>query len=141
MNEQDGRHRLRGSYPVLVVLLMLSLFAASATANEINACKYLVVGNFPSDPYGIAEELREQARAKGFTVISAANDVTQAESLKICVMTGSWNSGAYGGHVAVQVLDASGALGSEAAASGTACWSASRTVRGVVSKIYAQLGY
>jgi S1-C subfamily serine protease len=141
MNEQDGRHRPRGNYPVLVALLTLLLFVASATASEINACKYLVVGNFTSDPYGIAEELREQARAKGFTVISAVNDVTQAERPKICVMTGSWNSGAYGGHVAMQVLDESGALVSEAAASGTAWWSASRTVRGVVSKIYAQLGY
>jgi S1-C subfamily serine protease len=125
----------------LCFLLLLPLLAASAVSSEINACKYLVVTDFTNDPYGIAEELREQARASGFTVISTANDVTQAERLKICVMRGSWNSGGYGGHVAMQVLDSSGALISEAAASGTAWWSASRTVRGVVLKIYAQLGY
>jgi S1-C subfamily serine protease len=123
------------------ILLLLPLLGASAVSNDINTCKYLVVTDFSSDPFGIAEELREQARAKGFTVISTVNDVAQTERLKICVMRGSWNSGAYGGHVAMQVLDPSGALVSEAAASGTAWWSASRTVRGVVSKIYAQLGY
>ncbi len=126
---------------LLVVLLMPSLLAASAGAGEINACKYLVVTDFSSDPYGIAKELRAQGTARGFTVVSAVTDVSPADLLKTCVMTGSWNRGAYGGNVAVRVLDASGALVNEAAASGTAWWSASRTVRGVVSKIYAQLGY
>jgi S1-C subfamily serine protease len=142
MSEQDGHRRQRCTHAVVLLMLsLLSLFSASAFAGEINACKYLIVGDFTSDPYGIAKELRAQARSKGFTVISAVNDVTPAERLKICVMTGSWNREAYGGNVAVRVLDASGALVNEAAASGTAWWSTSRTVRGVVSKIYAQLGY
>jgi S1-C subfamily serine protease len=141
MSEQDRHGLPRGTQALLIFVSMLSLFASSAVAGEINACKYLVVDDFTTDPYGIAKELRTQARSKGFTVISAVNEVTPAETLKICVMTGSWNRGAYGGNVAVRVLDASGALVNEAAASGTAWWSASRTVRGVVSKIYAQLGY
>jgi hypothetical protein len=43
---------------------MLFLFSAFAFAGEINACKYLVVKDFSDDPYGIAQELSEQAKTK-----------------------------------------------------------------------------
>ena len=141
MGEQGGHRLLQCAKALFVFFVAIPLLAALATASEINSCKYLVVGDFTTDPYGVAQELRAQARSKGFTVISDANDVTPVERLKICVMSGSWNRGAYGGNVSVRVLDASGALVNEAAASGTAWWSASRTVRGVVTKIYAELGY
>ena len=93
------------------VLLMLSLLAAPAVASEINACKYLVVTDFTSDPYGIAKELRAQARARGFAVISGPADISPSDSFKACVMLGSWSAGGTGGRIAVRVVDtASGAL-------------------------------
>ena len=142
MNEQKERRQPRGNYPLLVVSLMLSLFAASATASEINACKYLVVTDFTEDPYGIAQELRAQARAKGFTVVSSVRQITESDKLKTCIMAGSWNRGAYGGNVAVRVVDAIGSdVIGEAAASGTDWWSVKRTVRGAVKRLYEQLGY
>jgi hypothetical protein len=58
----------------LFVFLLLSLFTTSAVAGEINAYKYLIVGDFASDPYGIAKELRAQASAKGFAVVSAVSE-------------------------------------------------------------------
>lgn len=126
----------------VVVFLMLSLLAAPVFASEINACKYLVVTDFSSDPYGIAEELRTQARAKGFAVISDLAYISPADSFKACVMLGSWSAGGTGGRIAVRVVDAaSGALISEANAGATNWWSVSRTVRGCVAKLYTQLGY
>jgi serine protease Do len=121
---------------------MLSLLAAPAVASEINACKYLVVTDFTSDPYGIAEELRTQARAKGFVVISGPSDISSSDSFKACVMLGSWSAGGTGGRIAVRVVDtASGALIAEANAGATNWWSVTRTVRGCVAKLYTQLGY
>ncbi len=135
----SGRTLLRIA---VALVLFVAVFRPSASASDIDACKYLVVTDFTSDPYGIAQELRTQARAKGFTVVSNARDVSDAEKLKTCVMAGSWSQGGFGGNVAVRVTDAvSGDLVGEAAASGTAWWSAKRTVRGVVKKLYEQLGY
>ena len=45
---------------VVAVHLMLSMLAASSSANEINTCKYLLITDFTSDPFGIAKELRSQ---------------------------------------------------------------------------------
>jgi S1-C subfamily serine protease len=126
----------------LVVLLMLWLVASSAVASEINACKYLVVTDFTSDPYGIAKELRRQASAKGFIVVSAVAEVSPADSLKTCVLRGSWGRDISGGELAVRVVDAaSGALMGEAAASGSRIGGVASTVRFLVKKIYSQLGY
>ncbi|MFI5087044.1 MAG: serine protease [Terriglobales bacterium] len=141
MNEKHPQGRRFRVNALLVTPLLLALLAASAVAAEIDACKYLVVTDFTADPYGIAKELRAQARAKGFTLISAVTDVPPTDRLKVCVMAGSWNREAFGGNVAVRVLDVSGTLVGEAAAAGTAWWNASRTVRGIVAKIYTQLGY
>lgn len=127
---------------LLVVLLMLSLVASSAVASEINACKYLVVTDFSSDPYGIAKELRAQASARGFAVVSAVTEVPPADLLKTCVMSGNWSREAFGGEVDMRVVDAaSGALVAEAFTRGTNWWGVTRTVRGAVVKIYSQLGY
>ncbi len=126
---------------LVLVSSMLSLFATSAHAQAINSCKYLVVTNFTNDPYGIAEELRGQATARGFVVISAVTDVSSSDLLKVCVMGGSWSSGAYGGQLAMRVVGASGELIAEAATGATNWVSVKRTVHGAVGKIYSQLGY
>jgi hypothetical protein len=135
------QNRVRLVQIIVAVVLFVSAFRPSAAASDIDACKYLVVTDFTADPYGIAQELRAQARAK-VTVVSSAREVDESDRLKTCIMAGSWNSGGSGGNVAVRVVDAiNGDLVSEAAASGTAWWSAKRTVRGVVTKLYVQLGY
>lgn len=114
----------------------------SKKALEIDGCQYLVVTDFTADPFGIAKELRAQGRAQGFTVVSSVADVPAGDSFKACVMTGSWSRGAYGGQIAMRVVDAArGAVIAEAAAEGTAWWSVRRTVHKAVTKIYAQLGY
>jgi serine protease Do len=125
-----------------VGLLVLCLLAPSAVAREIDAYKYLVVEDFTSDPYGIARELRAQGQARGFTVVSSVTEVPAVEVLKICRMTGSWSREGYGGQIAMRVVDAaSGALIAEATTQGISWWSPGRTVRKLVEKIYAQIGY
>ena len=99
------RNRARLAQVSLCIVLLVSMYRPSAAASEIDACKYLVVTDFTADPYGIAQELRAQAQAKCFTVVSNARDVAESDGLKTCVMAGSWNSGGYGGNVAVRVVD------------------------------------
>jgi S1-C subfamily serine protease len=141
MSAQGGNSRARSTNLRLILLLFLPFFTTSAIAGEINSCKYLVVTDFTSDPYGIAKELRAQAGAKGFTVVSAVSEVTQADLLKTCVMTGSWARDLSGGELSVRVVDApSGALVAEAAAQAGRI-GVTRTVRALVGKIYSQLGY
>jgi hypothetical protein len=124
-----------------LALFLVSLSATSALAGEINACKYLIVGDFTSDPYGIAKELRAQGSAKGFAVVSAVSEVPHADLLKTCVMSGSWARDLGGGELSVRVVDApSGTLVAEAAAQAGRIGVA-RTVRALVGKIYSQLGY
>ncbi len=141
MSTPDDRDR-RVSHAPRAFLLILSLLTGSAAASEINACKYLVVTDFTSDPYGIAQELRTQATAKGFVVISSVGSASQTEVLKTCVLSGSWAREVIGGgEISVRVVDApSGALVAEAASRGGG-WGVARTVRSLVSKIYSQLGY
>ncbi len=126
---------------LLVLLSVLSLSAKSTFAQAINSCKYLVVVDFTSDPYGIANELRSQASARGFIVVSAVTDVSPNDLLKACLMSGSWSSGGYGGQLAMRVVDANGELIAEAATGATNWVSVKRTVHGAVGKIYSQLGY
>jgi hypothetical protein len=107
----------------------------------INACKYLVVTDFTSDPYGIAEELREQASAKGFAVVSAIADLSPVDLLKTCVMSGSWWRTLNGGRLSMRVVDApSGALIAEVNA-GAGGLGVGRTRRALVGKVYSQLEY
>lgn len=128
---------------------LLSLFATVlfislpiARAADINACKYLVVGDFTSDPYGIAKELRAQASAQRFVVVSSASEVPAGDAMRVCVMTGSWaRLGLSGGEVSVRVADAGGTMIGEAVARGTDWWGVGRTVHKVVEKLYKQLGY
>jgi S1-C subfamily serine protease len=129
---------------------LLSLFVAVlflglpvARAGEINACKYLVVSDFTSDPYGIAKELRAQASAQGFVVVSSVSEAPASDVMRVCVMTGSWaRIGLSGGEVSVRIADAaSGTMIGEAIARGTDWWGVGRTVRKVVEKLYKQLGY
>jgi hypothetical protein len=96
---------------------------------------------FASDPYGIAKELRAQASAKGFAVVSAVSELPQADLIKTCVMNGSWARNLGGGEISMRVVDApSGALVAEVATAAANWWSIKRTVRGAVAKIYSQLG-
>jgi hypothetical protein len=88
---------------LLCFLLLLPLLAASAVSSEINACKYLEVTDFTDDPYGIAEELREQASKKGFTVVTAIADLSPADLLKTCVMSGSWWRTLNGGRLSMRM--------------------------------------
>ncbi len=123
-------------------LFIFALYPPAAAGTDIGACKYLVVIDFSADPYGIAQELRTQASAKGFAVISAVSDLQPLDALKACVMTGSWSKNSSGGQLAVRVVDAmNGGLIAEASVGAIAWWSISRTVRGGVAKIYSQLGY
>lgn len=136
-----NNHRFRVQI-FLCVAVLLSLHPPLAMASDIDACKYLVVTDFTSDPYGLAKELRAQARSSGFTVVSAITEVSLTDRPKTCVMAGSWNQVGARGNVAVRVADSvSAAVISEAAASVTAWGSASRAVRAIVRKLYEQLGY
>ena len=130
--------------PKLLWILLIGIWASlsAAQTRDIDGCKYLVVADFTSDPYGIAQELRAQAREQGFIVVSNTRDVSDADRLKTCVMTGSWNQIGIRGNVSFRVVDAvSGDLLGEAAASGTAWGTARRTVQGIVRKLYQQIGY
>jgi len=120
---------------------MSVLLAGSAFAAEINACKYLVVNDFASDPYGIAKQLREQATARGFSVISSAQEIPLNDLFKACVMSGSWSAAGFGGQITMRVVDASGSLMAEASARATNWVNVNRTIGGAVKKIYSQLGY
>jgi S1-C subfamily serine protease len=125
---------------VWVVVFCLASLTTVAVAGEVDACKYLIVGDFTSDPYGIAKELRTQATAKGFTVVSTVSEVPQGDLLKLCQMRGSWARDLGGGELSVQVADTGGALIAEAAAQAGRIGVA-RTVRALVGKVYSQLGY
>lgn len=128
--------------PLAATLLILLSLVAPVAFGQINACKYLEVTSFTSDPYGIARELRAQAKTRGFTVVLNLTEVPEDERTKACVMSGSWSAGAFGGDVAVRVVDAvSGDLMGEAATRGTAWLTVSRTVRKAVERLYSQLEY
>jgi len=137
MNPTQGTQEVIRSL-LCVVFLMI----APALASDINTCRYLVVKDFTSDPYGLAKELRSQAEARGFSVVAEVPDASSLEAFKTCVMAGSWSVQGASGDVAVRVQDAaSGRIIGEAATSATNWWSVSRTVRGAVDRIYKQLGY
>lgn len=128
--------------PRLLSYCFAVLLLASTGACQINACKYLLVTDFSSDPYGIARELRTQGRVRGFVVISIPSEVSADDTFKTCVMSGSWSAEGYGGSVSIRVVDAmSNEVMGEAATGGTNWWGISRTVRSAVGKIYSQLSY
>ena len=108
---------------------LLYLFPAPAVAGDINACKYLVVTDFTSDPYGIAKELRAQASAKGFVAALSAADIPANDLLKACVMSGSWSATGSGRGLTMRVVDASGSLVAEISARGSTWANANRRVR------------
>ena len=127
---------------LVIIPLMLWFSATTSLAGEIDSCKYLIVTDFTQDPYGIAKELRTQGRARGFVVVSTKSEVPPADLLKTCVMSGSWSAGLSSGQLSIRVSDAvSGTLIAEASGGATNWWGVGRTVRGGVSKIYAQLKY
>lgn len=126
----------------LTLLMLLLLFQCIASAGEINSCKYLVIVDFTSDPYGIAKELRAQASAKGFVVVSAVSEVPQADLIKTCVMSGSWARDFGGGELSLRVVDVpGGVLVAEGSSSGSRIGGVASTVRFLVKKIFSQLGY
>jgi S1-C subfamily serine protease len=124
-----------------LVPLMLLLFAVPAFAGEINACKYLVVMDFTSDPYGIAQELRQQASEKGFAVVATVAAVSPGDLLRTCVMSGSWSGLFNGGRLSMRIMDA---FSGTPIAEGNAAASRigiDRTRRALVAKLYSQLRY
>lgn len=140
MGRASERNRIRRAH-TLLGLLAFSLLSAAAYAGEINSCKYLVVTDFTDDPYGIAEELRGQASKKGFAVVSTIADLSPEDSLRACLMSGSWWRTLNGGRLSMRVVDAaSGALIAEAN-SGAGRFGVGATRRALVSKIYSQLQY
>jgi hypothetical protein len=121
-----------------VILLLLG----SASAAEIDACKYLLVTELAEDPYGIVNELRTQARARGFIVVTSPSEVPDADVFKSCVIVGGWLGGAVSGQLALRALDAvSGAPIAAANIAATNWWGIGRTVRGAVTDVYRQLGF
>jgi hypothetical protein len=51
--------------------------APDVLTRGIDACKYLLVNDFSNDPYGIAMELRTEARAHGFVHCCPARNRTE----------------------------------------------------------------
>jgi hypothetical protein len=121
---------------------MILLLLGSVSAAEIDACKYLLVTELAEDPYGIVNELRTQARARGFIVVTSPSEVPDADTFKSCVMVGGWLGGAVSGQLALRTLDAvSGAPIAAANIAATNWWGIGRTVRGAVTDVYRQLGF
>jgi len=126
----------------LLALLTVSLFLTlRVAASEIDACKYLIVPVFQSDPWGIANDLRAQGQASGFVVISAVTEVPLADRPKTCVMTGSWYQGGFGVSVAVRVVNAVGGdvVGDANSAKGGLTYPGA--ARSAVRELYHQLRY
>ncbi len=140
MSKLNENHRTRCTHAQFL-LLMLLLFSACAFAGEIDACKYLVVTDFTDDPYGIAQELRDQASTKGFAVVTAIADLSPTDLLKTCVMSGSWWRTPNGGRLSMRVVDASGGALIAELNSGAGRFGVGPTRRALVSKIYSQLKY
>src|SRR4029453_9325727 len=90
-----------------------------SNSSEISACKYLLVADFTSDPYGIARELRAQARARGFEVVTAPSGIPRTEFSKACFMAGSWSAGGFSERLSLRVNDVAGVLIAEASAGAT----------------------
>lgn len=126
-----------------VVCIAITLpITAQGAHSQVNACKYLYVSDFTSDPYGIAQELRQQGRERGFTVVTSRAEVKDSDVFKTCLMVGSWSAQGFGGQVNVRILDApTQEVIAEASTTGTNWWSVGRTVRKAVQKLYSQLGY
>ena len=127
---------------------MMSLFSVTvalpvrSAAAEIDACKSLIVTDLTGDPSRmVTNELRKQARTRGFDLVSSRNNVPATDSLKTCLLSGNLYINGLKGVISVQVVDGTNALVGEATASGTVWVSAQRSVRVAVEKIYSQLGY
>lgn len=126
---------------IAAVATILSL-AASVSAAEIDACKYLLVSNLAQDPYGIMNELRTQGRDQGFTVVVNPEEVPDADAFRSCLMVGDWLGGPWSGQLAIRVVDSlTGAPIAGASIRGTNWWGIGRTLRLTVAEIYRQLGY
>ncbi len=126
----------------IAILMAIVVAGVKASPCQINACKYLYVSDFTSDPYGIAQELRNQGRKGGFIVVTSRAEVPAGDMFKTCLMTGSWSAQGFGGNVNIRVMDpmTQEVIG-EATVNGTNWWNVSRTVRNAVAKVYKRLGY
>jgi S1-C subfamily serine protease len=127
--------------PRLFLLPTFLLLSASAFAGEINACKYLVVTDFTSDPYGVAEELRLQGSAKGFAVVKTVAGVSPGDLLRTCVMSGSWSGFFNGGRLSMRIVDALGGAPVAEVNAAASRIGIDRNRRALVAKFYSQLGY
>jgi serine protease Do len=135
-------------FSVTIAIPPQSIAAKHPTSADINACKYLVIGDFASDPYGLAKELRVQGSAQGFQVLTSAKELPVGEGVKACSMVGGLQSGVtsgplgMNGTVSIRVMDIGEAVVGEASAKfHVDALVMSYAVRHAVNKIYSQLGY
>jgi hypothetical protein len=125
-----------------ILLLAGSGSITRIAAAEVDACKYVVVTDLADDKYGLMNELRSQARTRGFIVVTAQSEVPEVDVFRSCVMVGHWLDGPWFGQLAIQVFDAvSGAPIAAANISSTNWWGIGRTVRASVAEIYRQWGF
>ena len=128
--------------PSIATALTILLLAGSASAAEIDACKYLLVSDLAEDPYGIVNALRTQGREQGFIIVINPSEVPDADAFRSCLMVGDWLGGPFVGRLAIRVADAlTGAPIAGATIAGTNWWGIGRTMRLAAAEIYRQLGY
>ena len=134
---------MRASTTALTILLVTaSVPVARIDAAEMDACKYLLVSSLADDQHGLVNELRAQARARGFIVVTAQSEVPDVDAFRSCVMVERWLDGPWFGQLAIQVFDAvSGAPIATANIASTNWWGIGRTVRASVTEIYRQFGF
>ncbi|MGE0446184.1 MAG: hypothetical protein AB7P99_13225 [Vicinamibacterales bacterium] len=126
----------------LAVFVLFVPFVVPSVAAEIDACKYIVVTEQARDRYGIAEEVRRQAAAAGFIVVTNTRAVPDADTFKACVMTADWFGDTTSGEVVLQVMDAvTGTPVALARAGGLNWFGIPTTVRKHLERSFEQLGY
>jgi hypothetical protein len=132
---------LRVAFAVVTVVTAL---ATPAGAADIDACKYVAVTELARDPYGVAEEVRREAAARGFILIMDAKAVPPEDMFKACVITADWLGAANAatGELVLQVMDA--VTGTPVAVTrqrGINWWSIDKTVKNRLTQVFEKLGY
>jgi S1-C subfamily serine protease len=132
-----GSSRILHAFFCAAVLLSLHPLAA---ASDVGACKYVIVKDHTSDPYGIVNELRSEGQQRGFVFISAETKLALTDLAKTCAMSATWNVAGTSVDIAVRLRDVAGGVVADAG-SGITGFTVGRAVRWTVRKLYGQLGY
>lgn len=118
------------------------LWSVAAAAAGIDTCKYLVVADLANDTVALAQQLREQAGKRGFTVVASGDDVPAAESFGVCTVVGSWLGSVEMGQLSVRVInDADGMVLASADVSASNRLGFEPMLRSAARKAYDQMGY